>query len=91
MPPIRFSRAKDHKAAATPRSWFLSCLEVAKITNYVWHSNRHKFCSWLALAGASIKEIHELASQKAITMPARYSHFSPEHWLSEIDRFATAS
>jgi integrase len=39
------------------RSWFQPCLEEAKITNCVWHSNRHTFCSWLAMAGASIKEI----------------------------------
>jgi site-specific recombinase XerC len=60
------------------RSWFQPCLEEAKITNYVWHSNRHTFCSWLAMAGASIKEIQELAGHKTITMSARYSHFSTD-------------
>ena len=73
------------------RSWFQPCLEEAKITNYVWHSNRHTFCSWLAMAGASIKEIQELAGHKTITMSARYSHLSPEHRLSVIDRIATVS
>jgi hypothetical protein len=29
---------------------------------------------WLAMAGASIKEIQELAGHKTITMSARYSH-----------------
>jgi integrase len=73
------------------RSWFQPCLEEAKITSYVWHSNRHTFCSWLAMAGASIKEIQELAGHKTITMSARYSHLSPEHRLSVIDRIATVS
>jgi integrase len=73
------------------RSWFQPCLEDAKIASYVWHSNRHTFCSWLAMAGASIKEIQELAGHKTITMSARYSHLSPEHRLSVIDRIATAS
>jgi predicted SnoaL-like aldol condensation-catalyzing enzyme len=49
------------------------------------------FCSWLAMAGASIKEIQELAGHKTITMSARYSHLSPEHRLSVIDRIASAS
>ena len=71
------------------RSWFQPCLEEAKIASYVWHSNRHTFCSWLAMAGASIKEIQELAGHKTITMSARYSHLSPEHRLSVIDRIAT--
>ncbi|HEY4357967.1 MAG TPA: site-specific integrase, partial [Acidobacteriaceae bacterium] len=71
------------------RSWFVPSLEDANITGYVWHSNRHTFCSWLAMAGASIKEIQELAGHKTITMSARYSHLSPEHRLSVIDRIAS--
>ena len=47
------------------RSWFQPCLE-AKIANYVWHSNRHTFCSWLAMAGASIREIQEFAGHRKI-------------------------
>lgn len=73
------------------RSWFQPCLEEAKIASYVWHSNRHTFCSWLAMAEASIKEIQELAGHKTIMMSARYSHLSPEHRLSVIDRIATMS
>lgn len=73
------------------RSWFQPCLEEAEIADYVWHSNRHTFCSWLAMAGATIKEIQELAGHKTITMSARYSHLSPSHKLSVIDRIATAS
>ena len=38
------------------RSWFHPVLEDASIEGYVWHVNRHTFCSWLAMAGASIKE-----------------------------------
>jgi integrase len=70
------------------RSWFLPCLAEAEITGYVWHSNRHTFCSWLAMAGATIKEIQELAGHKTIAMSARYAHLSPDHKLSVIDRIA---
>src|SRR5665213_340972 len=73
------------------RSWFVPCLEEAKITGYVWHCNRHTFCSWLAMAGATIKEIQELAGHKTITMSARYAHFSPDHKLSVIDRIAATA
>ncbi len=32
------------------RSWFQPCLGEAGISEYVWHCNRHTFCSWLAMA-----------------------------------------
>ena len=73
------------------RSWFVPCLAEARITGYVWHSNRHTFCSWLAMAGATIKEIQELAGHRTITMSARYAHLSPDHKLSVIDRIAATA
>lgn len=38
------------------------------------------------MAGATIKEIQELAGHKTITRSARYAHLSPDHKLSVIDR-----
>jgi integrase len=76
------------KGAFDTRSWFLPCLDEAGITGYVWHCNRHTFCSWLAMAGATIKEIQELAGHKTITMSARYAHLSADHKLSVIERIA---
>jgi len=73
------------------RSWFHPCLEEANITGYAWHSNQHTFCSWLAMAGASIKEIQEAAGHKSIIMSARYSHLSPAHRLSVVERIASGS
>lgn len=73
------------------RSWFHPCLAEAGIIGYVWHANRHTFCSWLAMAGATIKEIQELAGHKTITMSARYAHLSPDHKLSVIDRIAATA
>jgi site-specific recombinase XerD len=71
------------------RSWFQPCLKEAKISGYVWHSNRHTFCSWLAMAGASIKEIQEAAGHKTISVSARYSHLSPAHKQSVVERIAS--
>jgi integrase len=73
------------------RSWFQPCLEEAGISSYVWHCNRHTFCSWLAMAGASVKEIQEAARHKTITMSARYRHLSSAHRLSIVRRIASAS
>jgi site-specific recombinase XerD len=73
------------------RSWFQPCLAEAKITGYVWHENRHTFCSWLAMAGATTREIMEAAGHKTIAMAARYAHLSPQHTQSVVDRIADPS
>lgn len=83
FPHVRSKRSFD------TRSWFKPCLAAAKITGYVWHCNRHTFCSWLAMSGASIKEIQEAAGHKTITMTARYSHLSPAHLQSVVERIVT--
>jgi site-specific recombinase XerD len=70
------------------RSWFVPCLEEAEIHDYVWHCNRHTFCSWLAMAGASTRDIMEAAGHKTITQAARYSHLSPQHTQSVVDRIS---
>ena len=70
------------------RSWFMPCLKEAQITGYLWHGNRHTFCSWLAMAGASTKDIQEAAGHRTITMAARYSHLSPAHNRSVVDLIA---
>ena len=46
-------------------------LQLQTLNGYVWHCNRHTFCSWLAMAGASIKEIQEATGHKTITMAAQ--------------------
>jgi len=73
------------------RSWFQPCLKEAAISGCLWHTNRHTFCSWLAMAGASIKEIQEAAGHKTITMSARYAHLSPEHTSSVVERISSST
>lgn len=73
------------------RFWFEPAIKDAKITDYTWHNNRHTFCSWLAIAGVSIKEIQTLAGHKTITMAARYAHLSPEVTASASERMVEHS
>ena len=72
-------------------SWFNPCLSEAEISDYVWHSNRHTFCSWLAMKGATTREIQDAAGFKTIAMAARYAHLSPSHRLSVVDRITDAA
>ena len=68
------------------RFWFEPAIKEAEISEYTWHNNRHTFCSWLAMAGVSIKEIQELAGHKTIAMSARYAHLSPERTAAASER-----
>jgi integrase len=72
--------------ASDYRWWFKPALKEVGIEGYTWHSNRHTFCSWLAIAGVSIKEIQVLAGHKTITMAARYAHLSPDVTASASER-----
>lgn len=57
---------------------FLSLCYIQGQRNGKINVNRHTFCSWLAIAGRSIKDIQVLAGHKTIAMSARYAHLSPE-------------
>jgi hypothetical protein len=46
--------------------WFRTCLADAETAENDWYSNRHTFCSWVAMNGAPIKEIVVAAGHKAI-------------------------
>src|SRR5579862_9373529 len=70
------------------RSWFEPCVTEAGIPRITWHGLRHTFCSWLAMAGATTREIMEAGGHKTMSQAARYSHLSPQHTQSVVDRIA---
>ena len=72
------------------RFWFEPAMKKAKITDYTWHCNRHTFCSWLALAGRTMKEIRELAGHNTITMSARYMHLAPQTTIAASESIVAA-
>ena len=48
------------------RSWFDVAVKEAQIPRITWHGLRHTFCSWLAMAGATTREIVEAAGHKTM-------------------------
>jgi site-specific recombinase XerD len=72
------------------RSWFHPAMKAADIEDYVWHCNRHTFCSWLAIAGVPLKTIQELAGHKTISITAQYAHLCPDHKQTEVEKILTA-
>lgn len=44
----------------------------------VFHTLRHTYCSWLAMAGESLYTIGELVGHSSMEMTKRYSHLCPD-------------
>ncbi len=70
------------------RRWFKPAVAAAGITGFPWHGLRHTYCSWLAMAGACIREIQIVAGQRSISASARYAQLGHEQVSSVINRFA---
>jgi site-specific recombinase XerD len=59
--------------AGSPKRFWHDALKKAKIGGYVWHCNRHTFCTRLTEKGVQLKVIQKLAGHKTIAMTARYA------------------
>lgn len=55
----------------------------------VFHSLRHSFASWLALAGVDIYRIKTLMRHKTITMTMRYAHLIPDASRGAVELLCT--
>jgi len=62
------------------RAWFAPAVEEAKTPPGMG--------SWLAMAGATTRELLEAAGHKTMSQVARYAHLSPQHTQSVVDRIA---
>jgi len=51
------STTKDFDTGAR----FHPAMVEAEITGYLWHCSRHTFCSWLAMADATERQIMQVA------------------------------
>lgn len=72
------SLIKPDKPFEFKKHW-QKALDEAKVQNFVFHSLRHDFCSSLAMHGATLAEIAELAGHKDLQTTKRYTHLSVKH------------
>jgi integrase len=52
------------------------------------HALRHTFCSHLAMAGAPVTAIRDLAGHSSVAITQRYMHLAPAGMVSAIDLLA---
>jgi len=60
------------------------------VQNLHYHDLRHTYASYLAMAGASLRDISELLGHKSIHMTMRYAHLMPSHLRGVVDRMQQA-
>jgi len=60
------------------KSWE-SVLREAEIKDFRWHDLRHSAGSYLAMNGASLRDIAEILGHKTLEMAMRYSHLTDAH------------
>ena len=58
---------------SAPHDWWDDARKRAELDEYVWHCNRHTFCTVLTEKGVPLKVIQKLAGHKTIAMTARYA------------------
>jgi integrase len=70
----------------SPSGWWHTAMKNAKVTNFRFHDLRHTFASRLVMAGVDMRTVADLLNHKVLQMVMRYSHLSPEHKLSAVER-----
>lgn len=65
-----------------------SAIKRAGIEDFHFHDLRHTTASYLAMSGASNREIAEVLGHKTLQMVKRYSHLSEPHTAEVVERMA---
>ncbi len=61
-------------------------LRRAGIQDSTWHTLRHTFASRAVMAGVDIRSVQELMGHSTITMTMRYTHLSPAHLRTAVNK-----
>ena len=61
-------------------------LKRAQIVNFKFHALRHSCASFLAMSGASQRDIAEILGHKDLRMTLRYSHLTQQHLMDRLEQ-----
>ena len=68
--------------------WFFECVAKAGLAGVLWHTLRHTYISRLAMRGADIASIKELAGHRSMSTTMKYIHLAPEHLREAAEKAA---
>lgn len=80
--------ASAAKQAPFPRHAWDRALQEAQIEDFVFHDLRHTHASYLAMSGATLREIAEALGHRTLDMVMRYAHLAPDHNRTVVARMA---
>ena len=84
-----FPNSEGHRDPRWAKKTVPAALRAAQIEDSRFHDLRHTFASRLAMEGVHLLTIRELMGHKTLAMTLRYSHLSPGHRRTAIERLVT--
>ena len=60
--------------------------EAARLDGVSWHGLRHTWASRLTMAGVDSRTLQTLGNWRSLSMVERYSHLSPDHLRSAVEK-----
>jgi integrase len=84
-----FPNSERHRDLRWAKKTVPAALRAAQIEDFRFHDLRHTFASRLAMEGVDLMTIRELMGHKTMAMTLRYSHLSPGHRRTAIERLVT--
>ena len=78
-----------HRDLRCAKKTIPGALRAAQIDDFRFHDLRHTFASRLAMEAVDLMTIRELMGHKTMAMTLRYSHLSPGHRRTAIERLVT--
>lgn len=72
---------------------YLPAVQAAKLEDVNWHTLRHTGASWLAMSGASDRELAAYLRHGSTALVGRYAHLSPSYQqgiMERVSAFRTA-
>jgi integrase len=84
-----FPNSEGHRDLRWAKKTVPAALRAAQIEDFRFHDLRHTFASRLAMEGVDLMTIRELMGHKTMAMTLRYSHLSPGHRRTAIERLVT--
>jgi integrase len=84
-----FPNAEGHRDLRWAKKTVPGAFRAAQIKDFRFHDLRHSFASRLAMEGVDLLTIRDLMGHKTMAMTLRYSHLSPGHRRTAVERLVT--
>jgi integrase len=82
-----FPRADGRQPVRIDYAWRTACAR-AGLTDFHFHDLRHTSASYLAMSGASLRDIAEILGHKSLKQTMKYTHLMEPHTRGVLERMA---